>query len=97
MPVHVDFPLLGHQPAVAVHDNARLIGQPRLQFCLSGLLGNLSLWPLGDRQNSSMWSRSSRNVAPVRHRPGMALLFPRSSSPSGIGDHRCGSSSLVIG
>ena len=41
VPVDLAFPLLGHLPAVAAHDDARLIGQPRVQVSLGGLLGGV--------------------------------------------------------
>ncbi len=43
MPVDLAFPLLGHLTAVAAHDDARLIGQPRLQVSLGGVLIGLEL------------------------------------------------------
>jgi hypothetical protein len=46
VPVDLAFPQLGHLPAVAMHDDARLIGQPRLQVSLGGLLGGLELLAL---------------------------------------------------
>ncbi len=43
VPVDLAFPLLGHLTAVAAHDDARLIGQPRLQVSLGGVLIGLEL------------------------------------------------------
>jgi hypothetical protein len=46
VPVDLALPLLGHQPAVAAHHDARLVGQPRLQVGLGGLPGGLELLAL---------------------------------------------------
>lgn len=46
MPVDLALPLFGHLTAVAADDDARLIGQPRLQVGLGGLLIGLELLAL---------------------------------------------------